>query len=90
MNYEDYLQAFLTLESMDNIGMRFANLLEKNLRLYPGCEQIKLDCMITAMVTETIYQAQQVFLTFVSIERLSKKGYRYKNKYNFSYSSVEG
>lgn len=90
MNYEDYLQAFLTLESMDNIGMRFANLLEKNLRLYPGCEQIKLDCMITAMVTETIYQAQQVFLTFVSIERLSKKGYRYKSKYNFSYSSVEG
>lgn len=85
LDYEDYLQAFIALESLDKIGMRFANLLEKNLRLYAGYEQVKLDCMITAMETEHTYQARQVFLTFVTIGRLSKKGYRYEQKYRFSY-----
>lgn len=79
------MQAFIALESLDKIGMRFANLLEKNLRLYAGYEQVKLDCMITAMETEHTYQARQVFLTFVTIGRLSKKGYRYEQKYRFSY-----
>lgn len=86
MDYKNYLQLFLTIESMENIGIRFSNLLEKNLRLYSGYEQVKLDCMITSMETENIYQAKQVFLSFVTIGRLSKKGYNYENKYKFGYS----
>lgn len=85
MDYKSYLQLFLTIESMDNIGIRFSNLLEKNLRLYSGYEEIKLDCMITSLETENIYQARQVFLSFVTIGQISKKRYRYENKYSFSY-----
>lgn len=89
LDYEDYLQAFLALENTGKIGRRFANLLEKNLRLYAGHGQTKLDCMITAMETNHEYQAQQVFLTFVTIARLSKKGYRYEETYKFSYTDEE-
>lgn len=88
LDYKDYLYTFLTAESLKKIGNRFANILEKNLRLYPGHEQIKLDCMITAMETEHHYHAKQVFLTFVTIGRLSKKGYHYEEMYRFSY--IEG
>lgn len=86
LDYEDYLHTFLAMENMDKIGMRFANILEKNIRLYAGNEQLKLDCMITAMEAKHTYQAKQVFLTFVTIERLSKKGYQYEQKYSFSYT----
>lgn len=89
MDYKSYLQLFLAVESMDNIGIRFSNLLEKNLRLYAGYEQIKLDCMLTAIETETIYQAKQVFLSFVTIGRLPRKGYKYENKYKFCYSITD-
>lgn len=85
LDYEDFLQSFLALESIDKIGMRFANLLEKNLQLYTGYEQTRLDCMITAMEANHEYHAKQVFLTFVTVTRLSKKGYRYEQKYEFSY-----
>lgn len=86
IDYEDFLDAFLALESLNKIGIRFANLLEKNIRLYAGYEQIKLDCMITAMETDSIYHAQQMFLRFVTITRLSKSGYQYEEKYAFSYA----
>lgn len=85
LDYEDYLQAFLALENLKKIGNRFANLLEKNLRLYAGYEQVKIDCMITAMETNNVYQAQQVFLTFVTIARLTKNDYQYEETYEFSY-----
>lgn len=86
LDYEDYLQAFLALENLKKIGNRFANLLEKNLRLYAGSEQVKIDCMITAMETNNVYQAQQVFLTFVTIARLTKSDYKYEETYKFSYT----
>lgn len=89
ISYEDYIQAFLTLESMKKIGVRFANLLEKNIRLSAGYGQIKLDCMLTAMETENMYQAKQVFLSFVPIGRLSKKGYRFQENYVFSYTEIK-
>lgn len=85
LDYEDYLDAFLILENLDKIGIRFANLLEKNIRLYAGYEQVKLDCMITAMETESSYQAGQMFLSFVTVAPLSKAGYELKEKYAFSY-----
>ncbi len=85
LDYEDFINSFLALESLDKIGMRFANLLEKNVRLYSGYEQVKLDCMITAMETDSTYQAHQMFLSFVTIASLSKAGYQYKEKYAFSY-----
>ena len=85
LEYEDYLQTFLAIENIKKIGNRFANLLEKNIRLYKGYEQVKLDCMITAMETTHKYHARQVFLTFVTIARLSKKGHHYEETYKFSY-----
>jgi len=85
IDYQDYLQAFFMLENKKTIGMRFANLLEKNIRLYSGYETIKMDCMFTAMETEHTYHAKQAFLTFVTVSKLSKKGYQYKRKYEFSY-----
>lgn len=89
LDYEDFLNSFLALESLDKIGIRFANLLEKNIRLYSGYEQIKLDCMITAMETDSTYQARQMFLSFVSIVQLSREGYQYKEKYAFSYTGKD-
>ncbi len=59
------------------------------MRLYAGYEQGKLDCMITAMEANYVYQAQQVFLTFVTIARLSKKGYQYEETYRFSYTDQD-
>ncbi len=85
LQYEDYLHTFLALENMEKLGSRFANLLEKNIRLYAGYEQVKLDCMVTAMEAEHAYKAQQVFLSMVTIVGLSKKGYQYKETYQFSY-----
>lgn len=85
LDYENYLDAFLVLESMEKIGQRFANVLEKNIRLYSGYGQIKLDSMITAMETESSYQAGQMFLSLVTAARLSKDGYQYKETYAFSY-----
>lgn len=84
-SYEDYLQVFLYLENTEKLAKRFADLLEKNLRLYDGYGQVKLDCMVTAMETEMVYQAKQVFLSFVTIENLSKKGYGYRETCAFSY-----
>lgn len=89
LDYKDYLQTFLAMENLNKIGKRLANILEKNLRLYAGYEQVKLDCMVTAMEAEHSYHAQQVFLTFVTISRLSKKGYHYKEQYRFSYIKEE-
>lgn len=86
LDYEDYLHAFLALESLSKIGSRFANVLEKNIRLYAGCEQVKLDCMMTAMEAEHAYHANQVFLTFVSIGRRSENGYQFEKRYKFSYT----
>ncbi len=85
LDYENYLDAFLVLESMEKIGQRFANVLEKNIRLYSGYGQIKLDSMITAMETECSYHAGQMFLSLVTAARLSKDGYQYKETYAFSY-----
>ena len=65
--------------------MRFANLLEKNMRLYTGYENNKLDCMATAMEMEHSYHAKQAFLAFVTVSGLPKTGYQYKQKYEFSY-----
>lgn len=86
LDYEDYISGFLALESLEKIGYRFTDLLEKNIRLSAGYEQVKLDCMVTAMETNNQYKAQQVFLTFVTIGQLSRKGYEYEKAYRFSYS----
>ncbi len=85
LDYEDYLCGFFLLEGLNKIGSRFANLLEKNIRLFAGYEQVKLDCMVTAMETNNRYKARQVFLTFVTVGRLSRKGYEYEETYRFSY-----
>lgn len=87
LDYEDYLYAFLAIESLKKIGDRLANILEKNFRLYQGYDQVKMDSMITAMETDHRYHARQVFLTFVTISRLSKKGYQYEASYRFSYTT---
>lgn len=89
LDYEDYMQAFFAIESLDKIGKRFANVLEKNIRLYAGYEQAKMDCMITAMEAEHTYHANQVFLSVVTIRRLSKKGYLFQKKYHFSYTNTD-
>ncbi len=83
--YKDYLLTFLMAESSKKLGLRFGNLLEKNIRLYSGYEQAKLDCMLTAMKTDSVYQAQHAFLSFVTITHLSRKGYRYEETCEFSY-----
>lgn len=86
LDYQDYIYSFLALESLEKIGNRFANLLEKNLRLYSGYGQVQSDCMITAMETDSRYHAKQMFLSFVTIAQLSKKGYEYQETYAFSYT----
>ncbi len=85
ITYQDYIQAFLMIESIETIGIRFSNLLEKNLRLYKGYEKIRVDCMMTAIETDTSYHARQMFLNFVTITRLSQKGYVYKQLHSFHY-----
>lgn len=85
IDYQDYLDAFMLLEDKTKIGKRFANLLEKNIRLYAGYEQARIDCMVTAMETKNTYHAKQAFLTFVTVGGLSKAGYDFENLYEFSY-----
>ena len=84
-SYGDYLQAFLLVEDMGKLSLRFASLLEQNLRLYTHYEMTRVDCMVSAAEVSYTYQAGQVFLTPVQIGSISKKGFEFQNTATFQY-----
>ena len=82
--YEDFLAAFLYIEPNKKLGLRFASLLEQNLRLYKNYEQIKIDCMVTAAEISCNYEAKQVFLTPALLGK-AMGGYGFQKQVQFQY-----
>lgn len=83
-DYEDYMAAFLYIEPNQKLGLRFASLLEQNLRLSENYEQVKIDCMVTAAEISCEYDAKQVFLTPALLGR-AMGGYGFQKKARFQY-----
>lgn len=59
MDYEDYLQALLFLESEDQKIMGTMDMIEADIRNHPGRENFRLDCCLDAMEVEIDVQVDQ-------------------------------
>lgn len=85
LSYEDYLRILLYAVSKEKQSYRAMDLIEQNLHLSEGYDQLRMDCMIGAIKMQYTYTAKPVFLSLVTIGNVSVKGYEIRMEQEMSY-----
>lgn len=83
MNYEDYLLAFLVIESSKKESLRALDMIEASMNSIPYYENLKMDHLVCDMNMMIEYEADPMFFSLVTLEvpfldfyHLKKKEYR--------------
>lgn len=83
MSYEDYLLAFLVVESSKDEAMRALDMIEASMNAIPYYENLKMDHLICDMNMTVSYESDPMFFSLVTLDapfldfyRLKKKEYR--------------
>lgn len=87
LSYEDYLRILLYLGSRNQQCMRAMDLIEQNLRQFTQEKQLRMDHMLTGLSAAYQFQAEPMFLSFVTVGNLKASTYRWSEQASVSYFS---
>lgn len=87
LSYEDYLRILLYLGSRNKQCMRAMDLIEQNLRQFTEEKQLCMDHMLTGLSAAYQFQAEPMFLSFVTIGNLKASTYQWSEQVSVSYFS---
>lgn len=87
LSYEDYLRVLLYLGSRNKQCMRAMDLIEQNLRQYTEEKQLCMDHMLTGLSAAYQFQAEPMFLSFVTVGNLKVSTYQWSEQASVSYFS---
>jgi hypothetical protein len=77
LDYQDYLRILLFLGDKNTQSLRAMDLMEQNLHLIEGYENIKMDAMIDKLMIDYTYCANPLFLSFVTVGNIVRSPYRW-------------
>lgn len=84
-SYEDYLQKMLYFENQEKLNYRAMNLIEKNIRIWSGNPNLRMDSMAQKMKITVCYEASPLFLRLVRIGDISDEAYQFTYEKKISY-----
>lgn len=85
MSYEDYILAFLVLESSRNESMRSLDVIENSMNSIPYYENLKMDNLICDMDMTIEYEADPMFFSLVTLDVPFLDFYKFRKKEYRSY-----
>ena len=77
LGYRDYLRILLYLGSKNTQSLRAMDLMEQNLHLMAGYENIRMDAMLDKILVDYSYQANPLFLSFVTVGNIVQNPYQW-------------
>ena len=77
LDYRDYLRILLYLGSKNTQSLRAMDLMEQNLHLMAGYENIRMDAMLDKILVDYSYQANPLFLSFVTVGNIVQNPYQW-------------
>ena len=77
LDYRDYLRILLYLGSKNTQSLRAMDLMEQNLHLMAGYENIRMDAMLDQISVDYSYQANPLFLSFVTVGNIVQNPYQW-------------
>ncbi len=84
-SYQEYLLQFLLFTNDAKCTKRVLHLMEENIRLYPDCENFRMDCMIQRMKVNFHYESYPLFSKFLTIGNWSLDHYKFEETRELSY-----
>lgn len=84
-SYEDYLQKMLYFETQEKLNYRAMDLIEKNVRVWSGNQNLRMDSMAQRMKVTVCYEAKPLFLRLVRIGDISDETYQFTYEKKISY-----
>lgn len=84
-DYTAYLQTFLSLENQEQLNYRALNLMEKNIRLFSGNENLCMDSMTQKFTVSVAYETYPIFFRMVTIGNIQNDAYHFVRKQEASY-----
>lgn len=85
MSYEDYLLAFLVLESSRSESLRALDMMENSMNSIPYYENLKMDNLICDMNMAITYEADPMFFSLVTLDVPFLDFYQFRKKEYRSY-----
>lgn len=85
LSYSGYLQAFFCLEQQAQLNYRALNLMEKNIRMLSGNDNLCMDSMAQQITVSTSYEANPLFFRMVTIGNVRNEAYCFTQKREASY-----
>ena len=80
MSYEDYILAFLVLESSRNESFRALDMIENSMNSIPYYENLKMDNLICDMDISIEYEADPMFFSLVTLDVPFLDFYQFRKK----------
>ena len=77
LDYRDYLRILMYLGDKNTQSLRAMDLMEENLHLVEGYQNIKMDAMLDKIGMDYSYQANPLFLSFVTVGNIVKSPYKW-------------
>lgn len=77
LDYRDYLRILLYLGNKNTQSLRAMDLMEQNLHLMEGYENIRMDAMLDQISVDYSYQANPLFLSFVTVGNIVQDPYQW-------------
>lgn len=77
LDYRDYLRILMYLGDKNTQSLRAMDLMEENLHLVEGYQNIKMDAMLDKIGMDYSYQANPLFLSFVTVGNIVKSPYQW-------------
>ncbi|GHU43172.1 hypothetical protein FACS1894111_08340 [Clostridia bacterium] len=85
LSYENYLQMLLLPVSETDLSYRCMDLMEKNLRLTEGNENLRMDCMIQHIKAGFQYEGKPLFWNLIFVKHDSLKTFFFRQEKELSY-----
>ncbi len=83
--YQDYLKGFLFAMDNQKLSFRMMDLMEKNLSLLPGYQNVRFDHLICEMECRISFAAEPLFWRFVVVSAPAMKEHEFMTEKHFSY-----
>lgn len=85
LDYRGYLQIILFMVPEETLVYRAMDIVEKNIKLLPGCGEFRMDALIERVRVRVLYTSAPLFLSFVTLINAKSGEYRFVGEKEFCY-----
>lgn len=85
LTYRDYLGLLLFFHGSDRLAMRAMDVQEAAVRLKPGYENFRMDCLVCGTKVSVTYEYAPIFFGFVTLPGVGHDSIRIRNSAEYTY-----